>query len=687
MNIQSLEKRIGISLPAESFKEICFHSSFQPQDKYLRLRNKQYVSLGYSVIKSAYSLYIYNKYENISSAELSDLLRESKSKFSRLINEEYSLDKFEIIANKFNKTTESTMAAKLVALIFQTYGFYEVYRFLLKFFLKTKEVVEYDSQTVVQEYAQAKGITPVYEFINSAGLAHEKKYTCRLRVGSEVFISEGIGKKRAKKATANLFIKSHNLSTVKIINDGKNNSYSKSHISETRRKELNLAVKIMKVDTTFFSYTDLNEILTHKSILNIREYKDAKANDCIMIVGDSALQMIGYQFILDNYDLLHTNLETELGQLLYRENLASSISNDVLKCYLTIYSVKNNSEIERFKNEIFKSIVGMLLKNSVKNNDDKIYHYLKSYIYNFLTSVKNNRIPEYNRILREIVQEYKWSLTKNIEIFKYKINNEIIYKTEIFVSGINWTEYGIGFALSKKKAYNSAAQEVLLRLISHCPDSKFNNIIYKYIDSDLIYEYYISNIKNESSFVLKNNINHETLNRTELKQEYLSFDFTELHVYLNKNNCSHLRHNLEHANGVIPLINGKNISIEVNYCCNCNEYFLEYSNYRFYKHKYGLMLGNVIFHNMNNTDLLKESVLKLSGYTVNSQDNLHQNDRQKILANLINKDIISKERIISYLNFFINNAKYRDNMKKAVEKWRIDILWLKEYNVIKNDNK
>ena len=51
-----------------------------------------------------------------------------------------------------------------------------------------------------------------------------------------------------------------------------------------------------------------------------------------------------------------------------------------------------------------------------------------------------------------------------------------------------------------------------------------------------------------------------------------------------------------------------------------------------------------------------------------------------ILRRLIDQRILTKQRVMSYLKFFINNSQNRKSMKYAVSKWIEDLKWLQSYS-------
>ena len=53
--------------------------------------------------------------------------------------------------------------------------------------------------------------------------------------------------------------------------------------------------------------------------------------------------------------------------------------------------------------------------------------------------------------------------------------------------------------------------------------------------------------------------------------------------------------------------------------------------------------------------------------------------RKKILAVLVDNDVLTKSEIISYLDFFINQRKHQSRFEKAIEKWESDKEFIEDY--------
>ena len=97
---------------------------------------------------------------------------------------------------------------------------------------------------------------------------------------------------------------------------------------------------------------------------------------------------------------------------------------------------------------------------------------------------------------------------------------------------------------------------------------------------------------------------------------------------------------------------------------------------------HGFLIGNFKIQSSGTygyEKLADASVLKICGCTVNQSDALSSLERQSILKRIIDREILTKQRVMSYIKFFINNSQNRKTMKYAVSKWVEDLKWLQSY--------
>lgn len=163
---------------------------------------------------------------------------------------------------------------------------------------------------------------------------------------------------------------------------------------------------------------------------------------------------------------------------------------------------------------------------------------------------------------------------------------------------------------------------------------------------------------------------------------------TNLIIRSNSFYCN-LNHNVIDVAAQIDvcLRNGDIVSclVPAAYCETCNEYFILESTYTNLKKK-GVLLCQVMtlneHHSMKSdmndfSNWSEKSPLKIFGYSVNQADGLSDTQRQAILESIIDYNVMTKDRVLSYLDFFIRINGHTSSM--AVGKWMEDREYIAEY--------
>lgn len=168
----------------------------------------------------------------------------------------------------------------------------------------------------------------------------------------------------------------------------------------------------------------------------------------------------------------------------------------------------------------------------------------------------------------------------------------------------------------------------------------------------------------------------------------VSFDGPEHVLYVSKGtlSCERKGHSVESVTGSIVTLKGRLVDINVNYCSSCRRYFIGQREYEHYRDQYGPILGNFSFpaspqSGSGSAVLSKESPLMMCGYNVRESDGLSSDERQLILSNMIDRRILSKPRIIEYLQFFIGWREGNPSMRNACDKWREDLAFVRAYRM------
>jgi TPR repeat protein len=159
-------------------------------------------------------------------------------------------------------------------------------------------------------------------------------------------------------------------------------------------------------------------------------------------------------------------------------------------------------------------------------------------------------------------------------------------------------------------------------------------------------------------------------------------DSNILYIYKNTTACHTRKHNITSATAIITGKNYAEIKLNVEYCEQCNRFYMSYTTYEHYRDIYGILLGNLRMYSSMDSGgafLASESPLKLCCYSVSQTDGLSDRERQYIISQVIDKNILQKREVIRYLEYFINmNGKKRGN-EIALSKWKADLAFTLAY--------
>lgn len=153
--------------------------------------------------------------------------------------------------------------------------------------------------------------------------------------------------------------------------------------------------------------------------------------------------------------------------------------------------------------------------------------------------------------------------------------------------------------------------------------------------------------------------------------------------------CLHRNHTVNQIDAVVAVIDKKgNLRQEIcsaGYCRNCSTYFIMESTYQSLRKK-GILACRISDEKsyvsgkswVNGMLLAQESILKQYGYSVSQEDGASDLARKRLLSLLIDKGVVDKSTIVSYLDFFI--SQHSDSRYEyAVGKWESDRKFVNSY--------
>ena len=158
--------------------------------------------------------------------------------------------------------------------------------------------------------------------------------------------------------------------------------------------------------------------------------------------------------------------------------------------------------------------------------------------------------------------------------------------------------------------------------------------------------------------------------------------------------CAHEGHMIRDIDAHIQIIrnNGKleETVIPAGWCQECRIYFILESTYQELLQE-GTLVCRITTakHYFENRDtekkdsqhkLKEKSLMREYGYTVSQEEGLSEIRRRAILAYIIDNGILERNRVLSYLDYFITQRKNKANMRSAISKWKSDMAFVSQYN-------
>lgn len=158
--------------------------------------------------------------------------------------------------------------------------------------------------------------------------------------------------------------------------------------------------------------------------------------------------------------------------------------------------------------------------------------------------------------------------------------------------------------------------------------------------------------------------------------------------------CHNREHYITPVRGIVKLLNIDNSEINyeiyVGYCKSCNEYYVFTRDYNEML-KIGTPLCTVYYNGKEEHRKVTEfkfksqSVLNAMGYSVDATSDLSKEERQSILKETLDKQLVTTHDLLSFLNWLIKTRETQVRMDQAVEKWKIDYKFVSEYQKEKRD--
>ena len=438
------------------------------------------------------------------------------------------------------------------------------------------------------------------------------------------------------------------------------------------------------------------------TINEIRKGLSFNENSCIAYIGIYTCELLTLELVLEKRVI--ADLQTAsyyVGNILNMCSMSAKIPNELY------YNLRMN---ENIISDEFSSM--SMLKEGKKFRSYYKVLAIKNLVGNFFISyIKYDNIS-YLNLCRKLLKKYSndkmyrpvdcnntsrsffyyFSKVNNIEFRETHFKEKGCQYFRLFVQKKHFVDNKMLSFETQKKYSMDVYSEALVQL-SNCEMN--DNFLLK--DELQSYKFTMNDINSVNKSEL-DILNNEGISRLKKSHAALkagtNIDFSDkkntLYILKKTNACQNRNHNVIAVTGILKNLRGFSVKINVNYCENCKKFFINRIDFDEFCKRHGIMLGNFSVKELNfckgfngRYKLADESPLHYCGYNVNKQKGLTESDRHKILANIIDFNIMKKTEIIEYLHFYINNIGNRANMNLAVSKWEDDLYFVNNYRINK----
>ena len=160
-------------------------------------------------------------------------------------------------------------------------------------------------------------------------------------------------------------------------------------------------------------------------------------------------------------------------------------------------------------------------------------------------------------------------------------------------------------------------------------------------------------------------------------------------LYVHQGNivCLKEKHLVENVTVTVKSFDENKVKLNVQYCNECNNYFIHFSVLEQYRAHYKFLIGDFKMVNAKGGFFTSEfervpyHPIRLCGYTVSQKENLSDWERRYILAEYMGKSDAKKTEVINHLSMLIDTNGHQERNELAVSKWSSDREFVLSYNM------
>lgn len=428
------------------------------------------------------------------------------------------------------------------------------------------------------------------------------------------------------------------------------------------------------------------------------------------------------EILFKDVDREHCRLDFYIESYLVQKKAQDNIDDEVLKFWENkrdkLIEIYEAGEILFFRKYAYEKVLNDYLRNRYKVKSEKIGYSIFESNTNqkklennqskekvekeeIKTKSKEKKRPEnQNDRRQQIISE--WDRVTAKLISKGKAEEEKSHAMKIS------TSYKVKLANSYKISMDSL-YKIEEKIKKHCKGKNTCSCIQNNIECEPCYigcNYYNefksmlmkkSQTMNQSVEIRKDihkkkqQIKKQESQNISKKKQHMKIKEKDFVVRGNVFKCMHDKHKIQDIDATVKVINEKDVvelmQVPAGYCGLCKIFFMMESVYESLKRK-GIILCRISDEKTyiknasgNGMKLAQESILMQYGYNVSKIESLSSLRRQKILAVIVDNQVLSKNEIISYLDFFINQRKGQSKFEVAIAKWNADKEFIEQYKV------
>ena len=357
---------------------------------------------------------------------------------------------------------------------------------------------------------------------------------------------------------------------------------------------------------------------------------------------------------------------------------------------------KLESEIAELENEIEE------LDNDWKYKDNIIKDLVSIFRYTWEDDKTKKKVTNSyisNKLLEEseLCGDYKLRIYNRDSSFiaiYYDPEFDDIFKGIFFCVCENGENYNIYLGLAANDAVDSDTKQAVSKF-QVFDEIKYISNEYSLLGDDYLasrvlvmtrystkYKYTDERIIKDFNIFYKYALHQSKIN---IQRRYIELDpFCKVLPNISEFNCGHPQRQISIK---IPFLKPNGEIIQggpylAYYCKTCDIYYIESDIFE--NLKYSTVGIPLIQHDdkkisNGSGDLQAESILHICGYNVSREYDYTDQQRQRILAIIIDKKLLKKEKIINYLKFYLFISKNVPNKRTAVSKWTKDLLFVETY--------